>query len=103
MKALDSVAVSLFVPRDTGSAATHPLGRATAYRRRLQSSALVLANGADFCSDYLTMGQASCSHYLPLRLPSSGRARQRTIVLTLAASGICVSQDGWGGLDNQGF
>lgn len=30
-KALDSVAVSLFVPRDTGPAATHPLGRATAF------------------------------------------------------------------------
>ena len=30
-KALDSIAVSLFVPRDTGPAATHPLGRATAY------------------------------------------------------------------------
>ena len=30
-KALDSVAVSLFVPRDTGPAATHPLGRATTY------------------------------------------------------------------------
>lgn len=30
-KALDSLAVSLFVPRDTGPAATHPLGRATAY------------------------------------------------------------------------
>ena len=28
---LDSVAVSLFVPRNTGPAATHPLGRATAY------------------------------------------------------------------------
>ncbi len=32
VKALDSLAVSLFVPRDTGPAATHPLGRATAYR-----------------------------------------------------------------------
>ena len=30
-KALDSVAVSLFVPRDTGPTATHPLGRATAF------------------------------------------------------------------------
>lgn len=30
-KALDSLAVSLFVPRDTGPAATHPLGRATTY------------------------------------------------------------------------
>ena len=29
VKALDSLAVSLFVPRDTGPAATHPLGRAT--------------------------------------------------------------------------
>ena len=31
VSALDSVAVSLFVPRNTGPAATHPLGRATAY------------------------------------------------------------------------
>ena len=30
-KALDSVAVSLFVPRDTGPTATHPLGGATAF------------------------------------------------------------------------
>ena len=30
-KALDSLAISLFVPRNTGPAATHPLGRATAY------------------------------------------------------------------------
>lgn len=30
-KALDSLAISLFVPRDTGPTATHPLGRATAY------------------------------------------------------------------------
>ncbi len=30
--------------------------------RRLQSSALVLANGADSCSGSLTMGRASCSH-----------------------------------------
>lgn len=29
--ALESVAVSLFVPRDTGPAATHPLGRATTW------------------------------------------------------------------------
>jgi len=54
--------------------------------RRLQSSALVLANSADSCSDSLTMGQTSCSHYLPLCSPSSGRARQRRIVLTLAAN-----------------
>lgn len=32
------------------------------------------------------MGRASCSRYLPLCLPSSGRARQRTNVLTLAAN-----------------
>ena len=31
VEALDSVSVSLFVPRDTGPAATHPLGRATTY------------------------------------------------------------------------
>ncbi len=31
VKALDSVAISLFVPRDTGPTATHPLGRATAF------------------------------------------------------------------------
>ena len=36
-KALDSLSISLFVPRDTGPAATHPLGRATAY----------LSDGAD--------------------------------------------------------
>ena len=30
-KALDRLAVSLFVPRDTGPTATHPLGRATAF------------------------------------------------------------------------
>ncbi|MCW6508643.1 SGNH/GDSL hydrolase family protein [Lichenifustis flavocetrariae] len=30
-QALDSIAISLFVPRDTGPAATHPLGRATTY------------------------------------------------------------------------
>ena len=31
IKALDSWAISLFVPRDTGPTATHPLGRATAF------------------------------------------------------------------------
>lgn len=31
VKALDDLSISLFVPRDTGPAATHPLGRATAY------------------------------------------------------------------------
>lgn len=31
VKALDSLSVSLFVPRDTGPAATHPLGRATTF------------------------------------------------------------------------
>ena len=31
VKALDSLAISLFVPRDTGVAATHPLGRATTF------------------------------------------------------------------------
>lgn len=31
VKALDALAVSLYVPRDTGPAATHPLGRATAF------------------------------------------------------------------------
>lgn len=31
VKALDSLSISLFVPRDTGPTATHPLGRATAY------------------------------------------------------------------------
>lgn len=31
VSALDSVVVSLYVPRNTGPAATHPLGRATAY------------------------------------------------------------------------
>ncbi len=41
---------------------------------RSQSSALVLANGADSCSDYL-----------PLCSPSSGRARQRSFVLTIPA------------------
>ena len=30
-KALDRLAISLFVPRDTGPTATHPLGRATAF------------------------------------------------------------------------
>ena len=54
---------------------------------RSQSSRLVLANRADSCSGSLTMGRASCSHYLPLCSPSSGRARQRTIVLTLTANG----------------
>ncbi len=32
VRALDSLAVSLFVPRDSGPSATHPLGRATAFR-----------------------------------------------------------------------
>ena len=40
-KALDSIAVSLFVPRDTGPVATHPLGRATAY----------LSDGGDHTAD----------------------------------------------------
>lgn len=31
VKALDSLSISLFVPRNTGPVATHPLGRATAY------------------------------------------------------------------------
>ncbi len=31
VEALDSISVSLFVPRDTGPAATHPLGRATTW------------------------------------------------------------------------
>jgi lysophospholipase L1-like esterase len=31
VKALDSLAISLFIPRDTGPAATHPLGQATTY------------------------------------------------------------------------
>ena len=54
--------------------------------RRSPSSRLVLANGADSCSDYLPMGQGLCSHYLPLCSPSSGRARQRRFVLTIAAN-----------------
>lgn len=31
LKSLDSLSISLYVPRDTGPAATHPLGQATAY------------------------------------------------------------------------
>lgn len=31
VQALDSLAISLYVPRDTGPAATHPLGRATTF------------------------------------------------------------------------
>ena len=54
--------------------------------RRLQSSKLMLAISGFSCSDYLTMGRASCSHYLPLCSPSSGRARQRMIVPTLVAN-----------------
>jgi lysophospholipase L1-like esterase len=38
VKALDSLAVSLFVPRDTGPAATHPLGQATTYLSDGESS-----------------------------------------------------------------
>ena len=32
------------------------------------------------------MGRGSCSHYLPLCSPSSGRACQRSFVLTIAAN-----------------
>lgn len=44
--ALDSLAVSLFVVRDTGPSATHPLGRATAYLSESgdQTAAAALAN-----------------------------------------------------------
>ena len=52
----------------------------------MQSSALVLANGTDFCSDWPKMERTSCSHHVLLRLPSSGRARQRRITLTVRAS-----------------
>ena len=55
-----------------------------------QSSELLLANIGDFCSDYLTMERAACSHYLPMCSPSSRRARQRRTVLT-----ICANEHGW--------
>jgi hypothetical protein len=54
--------------------------------RRSQSSALVLANGADSCSNYLPIGRTSCSHCPPLCLPTERRARQQRILLILAAN-----------------
>jgi hypothetical protein len=36
--------------------------------RRSQSSELVLANGADYCSNYLPVARASCAHCPPLCL-----------------------------------
>ena len=45
--------------------------------RRLQSSALVLANGAVSCSNWLTMDGAACSHYLPTCSPSSPAGSQQ--------------------------
>ena len=54
IKALDSVAISLFVPRDTGPTATHPLGRATAF----------LADGGDMTgSPTLTKPQTSTARF----------------------------------------
>ena len=42
------------------------------------------------------MGRRSCSHYLPLCSPSSGRARQRRFVLTIAANeGLGVRRAAW--------
>jgi len=71
--------------------------------RRSQSSAVVLANRAISCSNYLTMGRASCSHYLPLCSPSSPRARQRRVVLTIRANGFRACEQRPAVLNNQRF
>ena len=54
--------------------------------RRSQSSAVALANGADSCSNCLPVARPSCSHYLPLCLPTERGARQQRFLLTLAAN-----------------
>ena len=69
--------------------------------RRSQSSVLVLANRADSCLNYLTIGRRSCSHYLPACSPSSRRARQRRLVLTFRANGNSSVRGGPAVLENQ--
>ena len=63
--------------------------RAREYAERLscsRSQSSALANSADSCSNWLTTGWRSCSHYLPLCSPSSARARQRRLVLIIPAN-----------------
>jgi hypothetical protein len=79
-------------PHGAASAARQRLSRLPPYPndptcRRSQSSALVLANGADFGSNYLPVARTLCSHCPPLCLPTERRARQQRLLLTLAANG----------------